>query len=433
MKFIALLFLSFAHKATAQTGPAQCAYSDDVYTCNYHLMTPSQIPIDFASFSVPPQQIKLNVNGFLPQSGSASVFSSGFETIDVSQFDVNTPATLTLNCDQYGSVYIDREAFKYMAYIDSFTVRNCEIFYIGIDTVNAFETLDSLVIEGGKIDQMEMDAFKNLSLERQTVHKFPRSQGRLVIRNARFISGSLPFGLFIQLKNLNSIALVAANIESLASDTFRYNSKLTSIDVSDNPVTSLPSGVFQGLKMLSEVSVHGIEWTCTCDKITWLDDVINSNVTLHGSLMCSDKQGTSMLKYYYTECQSKSCEGTACPSLLAFVVLAVACVAMIISSTSLVLSIYILRRLPEMRNEMEEREQEVIDQPDASLAPNAGTGQAPALPLKKGQVTRAFERRNQAPVAPVVSPVTKMVQEKKGIAPNRTTKGSIGTGSVKPT
>ena len=52
------------------------------------------------------------------------MFSTGFETIDVTLLDINHPATLTVDCGWSNAIYIDRGAFTHMKYIERFKVYN---------------------------------------------------------------------------------------------------------------------------------------------------------------------------------------------------------------------------------------------------------------------------------------------------------------------
>ncbi|XP_052227840.1 uncharacterized protein LOC127842395 [Dreissena polymorpha] len=360
---LTVLILLHAQRTYAQTGPPKCTYSDDVYICDYQSMASAERPIDYTSFSVLPQQIQLNVNGFLPYIGDGRVFSTGFETIDVTLLDINHPATLTVDCGWSNAIYIDRGAFTHMKYIERFKIRHCDIFYMGSDTVSSFEQLDSFVIEGGSVDILELDTFTDLSVEKlpQLSHKFPRSQGRVEFVNARFLAGSVPVGLLFFFKNLSSVALVGGHINSITADTFRYNYLLTSIDVSNNPMTSLPAAIFRGLNMLSEVTLYDIDWTCTCEDLTWLDDVIDTNVTLRGDLMCSNDPGTSVLSFYHSTCKVQSVCGSTigfaigktCQTATGMAVFVLALVAFVSTMTSLAFSISTLRRLPSVQRDQE--------------------------------------------------------------------------------
>ncbi|KAH3783575.1 hypothetical protein DPMN_161517 [Dreissena polymorpha] len=47
--------------------------------------------------------------------------------------------------------------------------------------------------------------------------------------------------------------------------------------------------------LVFQVTLYDIDWTCTCEDLTWLDDVIDTNVTLRGDLMCSNDPGKVLL------------------------------------------------------------------------------------------------------------------------------------------
>lgn len=54
--------------------------------------------------------------------GDGRVFSTGFDTIDESQFSTNAPASLTIDCGWDGSVYLDRGSLSHMSYVQWFKV-----------------------------------------------------------------------------------------------------------------------------------------------------------------------------------------------------------------------------------------------------------------------------------------------------------------------
>lgn len=48
---------------------------------------------------------------------------------------------------------------------------------------------------------------------------------------------------------------------------------------------------FQNLDGLSDLSVYNIAWSCSCERLAWMVDVLDKNITLKGDLMCANEQG----------------------------------------------------------------------------------------------------------------------------------------------
>ena len=55
-------------------------------------------------------------------TGDTRVFSEEFANISVGSFDSNYPASLTLDCGWYGSIYLQAGAFANMSYIQHLKV-----------------------------------------------------------------------------------------------------------------------------------------------------------------------------------------------------------------------------------------------------------------------------------------------------------------------
>ncbi|XP_052820034.1 uncharacterized protein LOC128245853 [Mya arenaria] len=362
-RLVVLAFiLKDAQWISAETGPTECTYSDDVYTCDYASMTSSDRPIEYNDFTTVPQRLTLTLNGLLPYIGDGRVFSTGFDTIPENQFDSNHPAALTIDCGWAGSAYIDRGSFYHMEYVQWFKVRNCDVLYIGTDTIDIFTQLDYFSFEGGSIDFIDVGVLYNLSVERLTsgLHQFPRTQGRFEVLYSQFVDGTVTTGLLYFFKNLTSVALRGANISSLTTDTFAYNLQLTSIDLSDNTFTELPGEIFKGLDKLAEVTLFNIDWYCSCDQLVWLEDALDDNITIHGDLMCVDQTEQSVLKFYYTNCvETAVCNGKSgfaigsyCQSILGVFMIGVAFLTLLLIGLSTLVAFLNRQMIPRAQYEM---------------------------------------------------------------------------------
>lgn len=65
--------------------------------------------------------------------------------------------------------------------------------------------------------------------------------------------------------------LTSNYISSMVNDTFRYVPSLTRLELADNSLTSLPTGIFDELQNLSYLTVSGNPFNCSCD-ILYLTD-----------------------------------------------------------------------------------------------------------------------------------------------------------------
>ncbi|KAL4220899.1 Leucine-rich repeat transmembrane protein flrt1 [Mactra antiquata] len=311
---ILLFFTSLLMTSYAQTGPTGCTYVDGIYDCDYSSLTsPSDRPLDYSQFSVEPQNIELTVSGFLPYFGDASVFSSGFDTIDEATLNVNSPASLVLKCEQAASIYMQTETFLYMSHVQHVAIQDCNCLYLPASVFEELVSLDYLSFQRGIIDDVEAMTMYDMSIEKlsTSAHKIPRNLGRFEVVYAKFAGKAVPPGFLYNWKNLTSVALVGADIETLTSDTFLYTSKIRYIDVSDNSFTVLPSGMFDNLNSLSEVKVYNIEWSCSCTDNWFVDYATTNNINMYGDFMCSNVEGSSVWKYYNDNClAAKLCDGT---------------------------------------------------------------------------------------------------------------------------
>jgi hypothetical protein len=90
-----------------------------------------------------------------------------------------------------------------------FQIKNCEIFYINVDSFDAFQELDYFGIEGGTIDTIESLAMDGLTVQKLTsaTHQFPRLQGKFEVVNSKFLYGVVNTGLLTYFTNVTSITL----------------------------------------------------------------------------------------------------------------------------------------------------------------------------------------------------------------------------------
>ncbi|XP_060573711.1 leucine-rich repeat transmembrane protein FLRT3-like isoform X2 [Ruditapes philippinarum] len=312
VRYVFVLILSVAY-TQAQTGPNFCSYNDGVFECDYaSMVSTSDRPIDFNGFSQDPQQIEITVNGFLPYFGDTKVFTN-FDSIDKTTFDNNYPSTLTIDCGFGGSMFMTAGAFNNMSHVQYLKIRNCDTYYIPSQMFTELNNLDFFSFEGGSIDDIDPNGMFGLSVEKMTFdsHTIPRNMGKFDLKYTPFSTKSVPPGLLFNWKNLSTVALVGADLETISADVFTFNSKLTHIDLSDNTFVSIPSGIFDNLNSLSGVDIYNIQWTCSCDNTWFVDYSAKNNISMSGDYMCSNVAGMSVWKYYEDNCRiANLCDGT---------------------------------------------------------------------------------------------------------------------------
>ncbi|KAH3777832.1 hypothetical protein DPMN_179280 [Dreissena polymorpha] len=176
--------LCFVAAARSITAPAQCAHVTDAeFTCDYSAMDAGERPIDFTAFDPKPQQLHVTVNGIVPYIGDTQMFSSAFSGIDTATFDSNDPASLTLDCGWSGGIFLSSGAFANMSHVQHFSIRNCGLYNIPSEAFKELGNLDYFKIENGKIDEVNINAWMSLNVERLTSdsHAIPRNLGKIEI------------------------------------------------------------------------------------------------------------------------------------------------------------------------------------------------------------------------------------------------------------
>ncbi|XP_052820242.1 uncharacterized protein LOC128246074 [Mya arenaria] len=291
--FVTLCFAICIIDGVDGTAPTHCSEEGDKeYYCDYTAMTSSSDrPIDYAGFGTVPQTLKIDVSGFIPYFGDTQMFSTSFANVDETTLDTNRPASLELYCSLGANIFFEENAFDNMTYMQYFKIKDCTTLYVPARAFAGFVFLDSFIIEGGSIDDVDPSAMSGLDVKdlSASIHEMPRNFGSFAIRYAKFVGQTIPPGLLYSWKYLNDAAIVGADVATMTADAFKYSARLKRIDISDNTFTSIPSGMFEGLDMLSEVTMNNIAWTCTCDDAWFVEYAETNNITIRSDLVCGQE------------------------------------------------------------------------------------------------------------------------------------------------
>lgn len=278
-----ILIIACAHISTSN--PTGCSYDADtvLYTCNARFWV---LPLAYADFTVQPQRILLkDVAGELPEQAPNGPTFSGFVNTNTAVFDAKFSPSLHIMCYAKSSLIIFKDTFTDFGWIEEVIIQDCDILSLPVEVFSYLGDINSFTIQGGSISNMVSDSFKGLNVKKITTALTPK--GEFIIRNSQLTSGAFPFGAFFHLTNVEVIILDNNHISSFQKDTFYSNPKLSNLSLNYNQFTSVPEEMFSASKSLGDVSMWGIQWTCTCSELWFIPYIIENNITLHGDILCS--------------------------------------------------------------------------------------------------------------------------------------------------
>ncbi|XP_069119232.1 reticulon-4 receptor-like 2 isoform X2 [Argopecten irradians] len=313
-----IVLLSLCQYISGQSFPTGCSYSSatgipGIFTCDFASVT---LPLAFADFSSPyPQRLVINnVDGQLPASSPSATFS-GFNSMSTANLDTNYPASLEIKCATNGNLVLFAGTFSGLSYMQELKITNC-VMSGGLpnNVFSDFVELDSLIIDGGSIASLNADSLSGLNITRLSI---PNAIGMFAMINIALGTNTFPSGFFYPLSDVRSVVLdnlATSSALTLPIDTFTQNTKMETLSLSHNSLTSLPDNVLSTLDALSYLNLTGNNWECTCDNLWILNTIRTKAIDVLGGIVCSspsdyqDKRGTT---YYYNMCpQSDACNGT---------------------------------------------------------------------------------------------------------------------------
>lgn len=278
---VVLMILIQYGQSTAPTG---CTFdsSDSVgiYTCDYTAVT---LPLAYSGFSPAPQRLVINkIEGTL---GSGSTFS-GFSSFSSASLDKNYIASLDLQCSTSAvvSLTIAAGTFTDMNWVQKLTITNCRIANLPADVFADFGQLDTLIITGGKIDAMDAGAFGNIDIGKLDL--IPQAAGLLEFSNLEMPATTLTTGIFTSLVNVSHIKLDNIGLTAVVTTDFSSNTGLHTLTISNNAITTIPSGFFTGLDGIGIVDFSGTSWDCSCTNLWFLTFADTNGIEIQGGANC---------------------------------------------------------------------------------------------------------------------------------------------------
>jgi len=169
--------------------------------------------------------------------------------------------------------------------------------------------LDTLTIEGGSISVTAGNSLGTFDISRADVSG-PR--GILNFTNVEITGGTLANGFLIPVTSVETIVMNNLGLTSLDLDTFSQNTRLKSLILRDNQFTSIPNNMFSNLGALSLLDLTGLQITCSCDSLWFVNYTNYNNITLRYSLTCtdSDNQAKRVDTYFAENCVTYDiCDG----------------------------------------------------------------------------------------------------------------------------
>lgn len=125
--------------------------------------------------------------------------------------------------------------------------------------------LERLILTGNNIHRIYNDCFNNIT----RLHTFHASFSQYLTMN------SLPKNLFSPLVSLTEVDLSGGYLKYIHPSTFRNNTKLKVIKLSNNKLETLQEGTFDHLPDLTEIHIYDNPFECSCE-LHWLVDELES-------------------------------------------------------------------------------------------------------------------------------------------------------------
>ncbi|XP_060075678.1 uncharacterized protein LOC132555344 [Ylistrum balloti] len=293
--------------------PIGCTYfaSERKYECSARTCS---FPLDATTFDNVPQVLHVtDFSGELAASAPVGPTFSNFLNIDTSGFDSRIVPSLVVRCYSGGSIILTAGALSGMYYIKDFRIIDCNIYNIPDEMFADLVELNYLGIEGGAIHSFGFNSLTLLDLYAMDFTIKGHSSGTLSIRNSNVVDGKLPNGVLYSVPNIKHVVLENANIDTLQSDMFQVTTKLLSLTISSNPLTTIPSGLFNSALGFVSLEAQRIAWDCSCSNLWFLDFAEVNNITLRGDYVCAspaDQEGKRLYEYRKLYCATEETCGS---------------------------------------------------------------------------------------------------------------------------
>ncbi|KAJ8320123.1 hypothetical protein KUTeg_001710 [Tegillarca granosa] len=346
------------------TAPTGCTYdsSDSVgiYTCDFTAIT---LPLTYSGFSPAPQRLVINkIDGSL---GSGSTFS-GFSSFSSASLDKNYIASLDLQCSTSATVSLTIAAgtFTDMSYVQKLTITNCRISNLPADVFLDFGQLDTLIITGGQIDAMDAGAFNNIDIGKLDL--IPQAAGLLELSNLVMPSTTLTTGIFTSLVNVSHIKLDNIGLTAVVAADFSSNTGLHTLTVSNNAITTIPTGFFTGLDGIAIVDFSGTSWDCSCTNLWFLTFADTNGIEIQGGANCGSPSSHARIAL-----------GTSCMPIWDLIGYIILVIALVISCVALGLICHTRRQLLTAKNKLATKKNTSWNKVQEAMKRRGGAGQKP--------------------------------------------------------
>ncbi|CAG2224196.1 unnamed protein product [Mytilus edulis] len=269
--------------------PVGCSYdaTNVLYTCNARYWS---LPLLFSDFTIQPQRILLvDIAGELPASAPNGPTFSGFSSTNTALFDGRFSPSLQIMCFVNSDLIIFMDTFADFDWLDEVIITDCNILSLPVQVFSHIGDVNSFTIEGGSITNMVANSFQGLNVRKITTAPTPK--GSFTIRNSQITSGQLAPGALFNINNATTIILENNHITTIGSDTFQGVPHLYNLTLSYNDITSIPESIFTNLHALEHVTIWGVQWDCTCDKLWFIPYASDNNITVNGDIVCYTPAG----------------------------------------------------------------------------------------------------------------------------------------------
>ncbi|XP_046362099.1 leucine-rich repeat-containing protein 4C-like [Haliotis rufescens] len=259
--------------------PTGCNYKDGLFTCGFK----TSIPLNAVGFDPRPQRLVINdVNGPITSSSFTN-----FAQVNTSTFDPNYASSLTFVCVAGGSAVLslDNSSFEGMGFYQDVRIINCQFNSVPPGAFTNLGTVNLLSLEGGTIDNLDVNAFLGVNIKKDTT--IPNPRGEFALSNTKLAQGGLSRGVLDPFTEASVLTLNNCRIRVIDLALFSKMKYLTRISLDNNPFTYVGNNIFSGLESLRRISMDNVPWRCSCAALWFLQFAADKGIDLQGDMMCS--------------------------------------------------------------------------------------------------------------------------------------------------